>query len=344
MRRSFAISLFLLLALFLVPWLQAPKEGGEEPGEGDTSLLPPAGDDQRQEGEGLDAETTLRIKRGDTVVTMSMDTYLQGVLRAEMPASFQQEALKAQAVAARTYVLYKMRNGPVANHPEADACDDITCCQAFRSEEEAAADWGAMTLQYEAKIRSAVADTDGQAVLYEGEPVLAVFHSSSAGATRNAEEVWSSSVPYLKSVSSPEGEEQVPNYYSQVGFTPEEFQELFLTRYPNASLGGEPSNWFTNIQQQETGTVISLQVGGVSLSGDEMRSLLGLRSAAFTISFGDGEILFSTTGYGHGVGMSQYGANVMAEEGKDYREILTWYYTGTNVEPYQMPNGTEGTA
>ena len=334
MRRSFSLSLVLLVLLFVVPWIGAPGAAGEEEkGERDDSILTPA-----QEGEeGRDAALTLRIKRGDQVETMSMEEYLRGVLRAEMPASFQQEALKAQAVAARTYVLYKIVNGPVANHPEADACDDITCCQAFKSEEDAAEDWGAMTLQYEGKIRSAVSDTDGQAVLYEGEPVLAVFHSSSAGATRNAEEVWSASVPYLKSVTSPEGEEQVPNYYSQAGFTPDEFRQLFLTRYPEAGLDGEPSNWFTNIQQQETGTVTSLQVGGVSLSGDDLRSLLGLRSAAFTISFADGQIVFSTTGYGHGVGMSQYGANVMAEEGKGYQEILTWYYTGTTVEPYQLP-------
>ena len=339
MRRSFAISLALLAILFLVPWLRAPAapEEGED-GTG-TALLPPAGGADREEGTGADAALTLRVRRGDEVETMSMETYLQGVLRAEMPASFQQEALKAQAVAARTYVLYKMAHGPIASHPEADACDDVACCQAFRSEEEAAADWGAQTLQYETRIRSAVAETDGQAVLYQGEPALTVFHSSSAGATRDAQEVWSSSVPYLQSVASPEGEEQVPDYHSQTGFTPEAFRELFLARYPGADLDGEPSNWFTNIRQQETGTVTSLQVGGVELSGDDLRSLLGLRSAAFTISFGDGEILFSTTGYGHGVGMSQYGANVMAEEGKDYREILTWYYTGTTVDAYRLPKG-----
>ena len=339
MRGSFAISLVLTAFLFLVPWLGAPEAANEEPPE-TPSLLPPAGEllDQQQQP-GADAALVLRIKRGDTVETMTMEEYLRGVLRAEMPASFQQEALKAQAVAARTYTLYKMSNGPIANHPEADACDNIQCCQAFRAEEDAAADWGAMTLQYEEKIRAAVAETDGQAVLYQGKPALTVFHSSSAGATRDAAEVWSSSVPYLKSVATPEGEAQVPNYYSQAAFTPEEFKALFLARYPEADLREEPSSWFSNIHQQETGAVTGLSVGGITLSGTELRTLLGLRSAAFTISFGDGRILFSTTGYGHGVGMSQYGANVMAEEGKNFQEILTWYYTGTTLGPYTPPDG-----
>ncbi len=340
MRRSFAISLCLVLSLFLFPWLHAaappedaPPDSADSGDRGDKApLLPPAGDARPQPG--ADAGMVLRVKRGEGIEEMTMETYLRGVLRAEMPASFQQEALKAQAVAARTYILYKTAHGPIANHPEADACDDIHCCQAFKSEEDAAAGWGAMTLQYEEKVRSAVSETDGEAVLYQGAPALTVFHSSSAGETRDSLEVWASDVPYLKSVASPEGAGQVPNYNSQAGFTPEAFKTALLARYPDARLGGEPSNWFTNIQQEENGTVTSLQIGGVTVKGTELRSLLGLRSTAFTISFGEGQILFSTTGYGHGVGMSQYGANVMAEEGKGYREILTWYYTGTTVGPY----------
>ena len=329
MRRCFIISLFLIGALFLVPWLCTPGVKQEE--------LPP---EEEQSGEKepeavqpekLDALQLLRVKRGDKIETMTMETYLRGVLRAEMPASFHQEALKAQTVAARTYVLHKTYGGAPASHPEADVCDDIGCCQAFKEEREAAADWGAMTLQYEEKIRAAVSATDGQVVIYDEKPVLAVFHSSSSGATRNAEEVWSSSVPYLKSVASPENGELVPNYYGQAGFTPEEFKLLFLSSYPDAALGGDPLNWFSNIQQEETGTVASLQVGGVPLTGVELRKILGLRSAAFTISFEKGEIVFSTTGYGHGVGMSQYGANYMASQGETYDKILTTYYTGVKI-------------
>ena len=147
MRRSFAISLCLVLSLFLFPWLHAaappedaPPDSADSGDRGDKApLLPPAGDARPQPG--TDAGMVLRVKRGEGIEEMTMETYLRGVLRAEMPASFQQEALKAQAVAARTYILYKTAHGPIANHPEADACDDIHCCQAFKSEEDAAAGW-----------------------------------------------------------------------------------------------------------------------------------------------------------------------------------------------------------
>ena len=208
-------------------------------------------------------------------------------------------------------------------------------CIRDRGEEEAAQSWGMATAVYEEKIRLAVAETDGEVVLYDNAPVLAVFHSSSAGATRPSGEVWTQDLPYLQSVPSPEGEDNVPNYHSKETFTLTEFKERFIASYPTANLSGTPSNWFTNIQQTENGSVTSLQVGGVSLTGGELRTLLGLRSAAFTISFTDSEVVFSVTGYGHGVGMSQYGANVLAQEGKSYREILTHYYVGTTVGVFQ---------
>ncbi len=330
MRKSFAAAFVLLFLLFFLPWLAAG--GGEEA----PSPLPPSTDSAagEQGGTVYDSARMLRVLIEGEVVEMDMETYLRGVVRAEMPASFAEEALKAQAVAARTYTVYKMEHGGSANHPEADACDQVTCCKAYRSEEDAAASWGISTSVYEEKIRKAVAETDGQMVLYDGSPILAVFHSSSPGATSNVEDVWQSSLPYLRSVDSPETEEAVPNYYSQETFTLTEFKELFIAQYPTANLSGSPSNWFTNIQQTENGTVQSLQVGGVPLTGGELRTLLGLRSASFTISFSDDAVTFSVTGYGHGVGMSQYGANVLAQEGKTYQEILTWYYTGTTVEVY----------
>ena len=321
MRKSFAAAFVLLFLLFFLPWLAAG--GGEEA----PSPLPPSTDSAagEQGGTVYDSARMLRVLIEGEVVEMDMETYLRGVVRAEMPASFAEEALKAQAVAARTYTVYKMEHGGSANHPEADACDQVTCCKAYRSEEDAAASWGISTSVYEEKIRKAVAETDGQMVLYDGSPILAVFHSSSPGATSNVEDVC---------VDSPETEEAVPNYYSQETFTLTEFKELFIAQYPTANLSGSPSNWFTNIQQTENGTVQSLQVGGVPLTGGELRTLLGLRSASFTISFSDDMVTFSVTGYGHGVGMSQYGANVLAADGMGYRDILAWYYTGTTVAVY----------
>lgn len=331
MRKSVAISIVLLFLLFFLPWLWA-EDAAETPADTET---PPLTEHKEEVPAEMDGGRMLRILLGDAVTEMTMEDYLRGVVRAEMPASFEEEALKAQAVAARTYTIHKMNGSGSSNHPEADACDDINCCKAYLGEEDAAANWGMAAALYEEKIRQAVRETDGEVILYADEPVLAVFHSSSAGSTRPAGEVWQQDLPYLQSVASPENETSVPDYHSEAAFPLTQFKETVLAQYPTANLSGPPSNWFTNIKQTENGSVLSLQVGGVSLSGTQLRSLLGLRSAAFTIDFSETEVIFSVTGYGHGVGMSQYGANVLAGEGKTYREILAHYYVGTEIGTYE---------
>ena len=321
-RHAARVGLLLAALLFALPVFtvtvvrgQRASEQPEEP----IHLLPP--------GE-IDSARTLRVLDGDTVTEMSFSDYLQGVLRAEMPASFAQDALCAQAVAARTYTYYKMQNG--GNHGDtADICTDHTCCQAFLAKEKAAENWGKNAERYEAKIENAVSATDGQVMLYGGAPILAVFHSSSAGETWNSGEVWAQDLPYLQSVSSPEGE-GVPNYYSTVELTEAEFREKFLAARPEADLSGPASGWIRDPVMDGV-HVESVTIGGVSVSGPSVRSIFGLRSASFTAEAGDGKITFYVTGYGHGVGLSQYGANAMAEAGSTWREILEHYYTGVTI-------------
>lgn len=340
MGKHVGISLVLIFLIFFLPWLwgEASLDGEDAPppAQDGESLAPDQPVPAPPEDTGLDKGLTLHVLAGGELQQMDMETYLLGVVRAEMPASFEEEALKAQAVAARTYTIYKKMNGGSANHPEADACDDITCCQAYKSYEDAAAGWGADAAAFEAKVRRAVEATDGECILYEGAPVLAVFHSSSAGTTQDAAAVWSSSLPYLQSVETPESEETVPNYHSAASFSAGELKNLLQAALPGADLSQSPSNWFTNIRQQPNGTVTALTVGGVEVGGNQLRTILDLRSACFTISFEGDEVVFSVTGYGHGVGMSQYGANVMASGGMGYKDILTWYYTGAAVEPFQV--------
>lgn len=335
MVKHIGFSFILIFLLFFLPFLWGePSEttppAPEPPANADPSVqtLP----DQQEK---IDAGSMLNVLAAGQLQPMDMETYLTGVVRAEMPASFELEALKAQAVAARTYTLHKIVNGGSPNHPEADACDDINCCQAFRTYEDAAQVWGADAQTYEAKIRQAVSETDGECILYEGQPVLAVFHSSSAGVTQDAAAVWSSSVPYLQSVQTPETGETVPNYHSTASFSAAKLKDILQNALPDANLSGRVSNWFTNIQQQPNGAVTALSVGGVTVSGTQLRGILDLRSACFTISFDGDTVIFSVTGYGHGVGMSQYGANVLAAGGMNYRDILTWYYTNTAVDTYQ---------
>ena len=338
MKHCFGTAFLLIGLIFLVPWLMgstAPSvvatANSAETAETIPQEISPSA---AMDASGVDSTVTLRVKLGDTVERMDMATYLLGVLRAEMPAAFEPEALKAQAVAARTYTLYRMEQGTDDNHPHADTCDDITCCKAYLSLEDAAVGWGDDAAFYEEKLRQAVEQTDGECVLYDGIPILAVFHSSSAGATLDAAEVWSSSVPYLQSVASPENGETVPNYRTEVRFTAAELRRLLLEHYPAAQLEGNASNWFTNLRQSAAGAVVSITVGGTAVKGNDLRTVLGLRSPCFTFSFSGEEVVFTSTGYGHGVGMSQYGANVLALEGMSYEEILTWYYTDTEVAVY----------
>ena len=333
--QSIAVSALLLAALFLLPLavvvpFRSALFGREEPVDETEAEAPPpvpfAGGD-------LDAARSLRVLDGETVRQMNMGEYLVGVVRAEMPASFEPEALKAQAVAARTYTLYKLQTG--GNHGDtADICTDHTCCQAYAGEESARANWGENADRYEAKVEAAVRDTDGEAILYGGVPILAVFHSSSPGLTRAAGEVWVNDLPYLQAVSSPEAGDRVPNYYSRVEFTEDELRAKLLAAFPEADLSGGMADWLKAPAADSAGTVGTVDLGGVTVKGTQVRSALGLRSACFTWEAQEGKMVFFVTGYGHGVGLSQYGANAMAAAGADYREILTHYYTGVTVEPY----------
>ena len=320
--------LFLLLLVVIAPFRDTLFSARDTVDESEREPFVP-GD--------LDSRTTLRVLDGDTVTEMDLGTYLVGVVRAEMPASFELEALKAQAVAARTYTLYKIQTG--GNHgEEADICTDSTCCQAYIAEDRARENWGDAADANEAKIETAVHDTDGETILYGGVPILAVFHSSSAGQTRSAGEVWVNDLPYLQSVSSPEPGDAIPNYYSRAEFTAEEFREKVMAALPEADLTGEMDTWLRNAVTDTAGSVETIEVGGVTVKGSTLRSILGLRSACFEWEVQEGKLVFFVTGFGHGVGMSQYGANEMAAEGADYKEILTHYYTGVTVEPY-VPGG-----
>ncbi len=327
MKHAVRIGLLLTGFLFILAWGFAParaERSAPPSADGETAAPSP-------ESFLSDKACTLRVLHGGSIEEMTMDDYLLGVLRAEMPASFELEALKAQAVAARTYTLCKMAQGVSARHPDADACDDISCCKAYRSAADAAADWGASALYYEEKLARAVSETDGEVLLYDGEPVLAVFFSSAAGHTQGAGEVWMQDLPYLQSVESPEDETLVPNYYSSVTFTAQEFRTRFLAAYPSARLDGSARDFITDIERNDAGFVSTLCVGGVTVKGNELRTVLSLRSPTFTVEADEDSLTFHVTGYGHGVGMSQYGANAMARGGSGYVEILEHYFTGAQV-------------
>ncbi len=327
MRRSAAAALALTVLLFGGAYLAAGKHPAQE-------TEPDGGAVREQSAQGQkDGGVQLAVKNGDAVEIMALDVYLQGVARGEMPASFELEALKAQAAAERTYIYYQLAAGRKEAHPNADVCTDPSCCNAWLSEEAAREKWGGDFDGWESRIEEAVAATDGQVALYDGQPILAVFHSSSAGKTAGAGDVWSGDMPYLRSVDSPEGEETVPNYYSAAEFTAAEAKALLAQAHPELTFSGGPDKWFGAVEKDESGRVGTVEVCGAPLRGVEVRRIFSLRSACFTIDAAADRVTFRVTGYGHGVGMSQYGANELARQGRTWQEILLWYYADITIGP-----------
>lgn len=260
---------------------------------------------------------------------MDMDEYLTGVVLAEMPAFFEPEALKAQAVAARTYARKASVTG--GKHGDGSVCTDYTCCQAYQSPEEYLEKGGIR--DDIRKVRSAVLDTSGYVLTYDGELIEAVYFSCSGGKTEDAAAVWGTDYPYLRSTDSP-GEENASFYSETKVFTPEKFEEAL-----GIVLSGEPAQWFGEVTYTAGDGVDTMEIGGEKYSGVELRTALGLRSTAFTITVKDDMIQVETRGYGHRVGMSQYGADAMAAAGSDFRQILSHYYPGTVLEKCLQEGG-----
>ena len=268
---------------------------------------------------------------------MSLNEYLIGVVGGEMPASFPLEALKAQAVAARTYAVRRMAcyGGKGCGKDGADICTDSSCCQAYTAPAELKDNFGENARRYMDKLTEAVYSTDGQVILYNGSPIEALYHSSAGGRTEDAQNVFSSALPYLVGVESP-GEEG-SKYHGEKQYTPREFAAAVNKKWPKAKLDRKKlSSQVEILSRYDSGQVETLRLNKITVSGKEMRKLLNLNSANFTIDISD-TVLIRTVGYGHGVGMSQYGARAMALGGADYREILTHYYTGVDIDKMDQP-------
>ena len=260
-----------------------------------------------------------------TVREMDMDTYLVGVVCAEMPASFEPEALKAQAVVARTYALKAKTTG--GKHGDGSVCGDYACCQAYIPEVEFVAK-GEREDDLE-KITNAVYATSGYVLTYEGSLIEATYFSCSGGTTEDAAAVWGSDFPYLRATDSP-GEENAAYYTDSVYISRDK-----LASSLGITLGSDPDSWFGLTTYTAGGGVNTMVIGGKEFRGTELRMTLGLRSTAFSVTPDEGGVTFTTRGYGHRVGMSQYGADAMAASGSDFAEILSHYYRGTLLTKWE---------
>jgi len=280
---------------------------------------------------GEDVSIKVYVASQDQIIQLSLETYVKGVVAAEMPAEFELEALKAQAVAARTYAVKNMAlfgGSGLSGHEGADVSTDQRQGQAWVSCEELKKRWGEVAYnRYWDKISQAVEGTRGIIAVYNGEPINAFFHSTSGDRTASAKEVWGIDYPYLQSVASP-WDQKSPRYLETKEYS---YVELEARLGPEAGVMAavQGGNGIVQIiDRTDSGRVNKIRLGSKTLSGIELRQKLELRSSNFTVETTGDKVLFKTIGYGHGVGMGQYGANGMAKEGKTYQQILSYYYTG----------------
>lgn len=271
------------------------------------------------------AKMTIPVLQTDGSVTqMDVDIYITGVILGEMPADFDLEALKAQAVVARTYAYKRHTSGQ--KHIQGAVCTEPACCQSYCSEEDFLQQGG--TQGSVNKIFRAVLSTKDEVLTYNGALIEATYFSCSGGKTEDAQAVWGAAIPYLQSVDSP-GEENAAHYKDTVVLSAKEFAALL-----GISLKGSPASWFGGVTYTPGGGVDTIKIAGVPYKGTVLRQKLGLRSTAFTIMAVGESIHIQTKGFGHRVGMSQYGAEAMAVGGSSYKEILAHYYPGTVIGTY----------
>ncbi|MGH4119198.1 stage II sporulation protein D [Clostridium sp.] len=278
------------------------------------------------------------ITKENIIRDINLEEYVTGVVASEMPAAFDIEALKAQAVASRTYALAhisELDGAPCKNGKGADLCDTVHC-QVYKTKDELIRAWEKASKnsgeKYFQKIKMAVESTSGQVLTYNSKLVMEPYYfATSSGKTENSEDVFSGSVPYLKSVESP-GEERAGSFKSSNIFKYSELSRIINNNYNNANLSlANIKKGIKIIERSEAGSVKIIKVGSITMTGSKFRTMLGLKSSNFEIVFSLNDVEINCSGYGHGVGMSQWGADAMAKSGKNYIEILNHYYSGTVI-------------
>lgn len=315
------VSVLFVLILLIPSMLVIPfsdKGAGKLAEERQSNPEPP------QIASGPTVEVAVHRVSAQKIENVPLEEYVVGVLAMEMPADFELEALKAQALAARTYVVRQMLSEQKLKVPNGADVSDTVSHQVYKNNEELKAQWkGDYDWKIE-KIRQAVKETQGQILTFNGEPIDAVFYSTSNGYTEDSENVWKNAVPYLKSVESP-WDVNTEKFHSQVNMPVSEFENKLGIKLGNGKDVGKITS------RTKSNRVASVEVGGKTFTGVQVRDALGLRSSDFTWERKGSHIVIQTKGYGHGVGMSQYGADGMAKEGKSYKDIVTHYYQGVEI-------------
>lgn len=328
------ICFFLSLAMILFPLISVEKATdaisreffNEEMAEKDeTAKRETVNDDG-----GTDSDSTVKVMNANSknITSLSLEDYLIGVAAAEINPAYHEEAVKAQIVAAHTKLEYTKLH-KTDSLEDADITDSAATHQGYLTEDEQKKKWGDNYKVYREKIEKCVKEVLNVVMLYENEPINAVFHAVSNGQTANASDVWGGNYPYLVSVQSA-GDKLSPAYKSEVTVKKEEFKEKLVEK--GANFSDNPEKWVEKITNTETGMVKEITIGEKTFKGSEIRSIFGLKSSTFAVSYSDGNFVFTVCGYGHGVGMSQYGADYLARQGFGYKDILNHYYKNITIQ------------
>ena len=318
--------ILILLALILLVCPVAAM-GGERTDIAETQ----AQSDETQAADSSENDSILVLSSSTNKVSeIDLFEYVVGAVAAEMPATYHSQALKAQAVACYTYALKARENDSDESLNGADISDSSDKHQGYLDKAARKEKWGDKYETYEKKIEEAVKEVFGKKLTFDGELITAAFHAISAGNTFSSAEVWGYEVEYLQSVTSA-GDKLSPDYSQTVAFTQEQFKKA-VTELEGVKLSDDPKDWVGDIKKTDSGYAQSVEIGGKTFTGVQVRQALGLRSAAFEIKYEDENFHVTTNGYGHGVGMSQYGADYMARQGSTWEEILLHYYKGAKIE------------
>ncbi|MGN1401191.1 MAG: stage II sporulation protein D [Bacillus sp. (in: firmicutes)] len=322
MKPFFAVILILSIVTVMIPAvLVLPFRGEDSPGGKEYQSITSKKEITMSDLEESVLDVTVHRSGTGERLTMPLEQYIAGVVAAEMPADFELEALKAQSLTARTYIMDRLISG--AKVKDADVTDTIAH-QVYQDEEQLRSKWGKHYERNMKKVVRAVYETKGKILTYEGDPITAFFFSTSNGFTENSENYWEKSLPYLKSVESPWDKES-PKYLDRKVISVDDFEKRLGVNINDSGNIGV-------IKGRTTGNrVAAVSIGGKTLSGKKIREALELKSTDFTWERKEDSIIITTKGYGHGVGMSQYGANGMASEGKNYEEIVRHYYQGVEI-------------
>lgn len=343
MRNTVILLVCMMLTIFLLPAMltksfisnigNEPENENENPNE--TENANPSGNENTNQTKHTYSKyNTIKLlhKSSNEIEELYLDDYILGVVSAEMPASYEQEALKAQAVVARTYTIYTIEHNQ-NKHEGADICDSSSCCQAWISKDDRLSKWEeAKREEYWSKIEKSVNETTGKIITYNGEVIDAFFHSNSGGKTEEPVNVWGgTNYPYLQVVETA-GEDAYSQYSSEIIISKQELENKIREKHSNFEIDYSQEDAIKIIEYTASNRVKTIKIGNLNLSGVEVRTIIGLKSANFSVSIEGENIKFEVKGYGHGVGMSQTGADSMAKEGSTYEEIIKHFYSNVEIE------------